>query len=173
MTHAHTSRSTPSSCIEGLGDDTGQADAHRPWPGCWSDRALYREALAHAQQALELFRAAGHRPGQARALNAVGWFHAQLGDQSKASCSASRPWTCRREIGDPFGQADTLDSLGYAYRHLGHYAGGHRLLPAGRSICTEEFGDRYNEADSLVCLGDTYLAAGDSESAVSAWHDAR
>ena len=39
-----------------------------------------REALAHAEQAVELFRIAGRPTGQARSLNAVGWFHIQLGD---------------------------------------------------------------------------------------------
>ena len=44
----------------------------------------YPEALEHAQQALDLFRAAGHHVGEGRALNAVGWLHAQLGDYPRA-----------------------------------------------------------------------------------------
>jgi len=51
------------------------------------------DALQHAQQALALFRAAGHRLGEAKALNAVGWCHTLLGEHEQAvvHCGHSQP----------------------------------------------------------------------------------
>jgi tetratricopeptide (TPR) repeat protein len=44
----------------------------------------YRDALDDARHAVDRYEAAGQRDGQARALNAVGWYHMLLGDYREA-----------------------------------------------------------------------------------------
>ncbi len=55
-----------------------------PSPCCGRGRDRNAEALRHAQIALDLFVAAGHQAGHAAALNAVGWYHALLGEHQQA-----------------------------------------------------------------------------------------
>ena len=114
---------TPSTCTPSR--RPGRPGPHPPQPRAPAagGRASSPEALDHAQQALDLFRAAGHRAGQASALNAVGWYHAQLGDHHAGPRpAASRRSACTRSSATGHGQADTWDSLGYAHHHLGHHA---------------------------------------------------
>jgi hypothetical protein len=42
------------------------------------------EALGHARQSLKSYTAVGDRPGQAEALNSVGWLSAVTGDHQQA-----------------------------------------------------------------------------------------
>ena len=82
----------------------------------------YREALGHAEQALDLFEAAGNLPGQARALNNVGWYHALLGDHQQALTRSRQALGLQRGLGDRCGEANTWDTLGYSHHQLGHHA---------------------------------------------------
>lgn len=72
------------------------------------------------------------------------------------------------ELGDRHGQANTWDSLGYAHHRLGHHNQAidcyHQALHLFRQT-----GERYLQAETLIRLGDACLAAGESESAGSAW----
>jgi DNA-binding SARP family transcriptional activator/tetratricopeptide (TPR) repeat protein len=155
-----------------LGDNIGQADAYRKLSLVLERQGLHHEALPHAQQALALFQAAGHGTERARALNAVGWFHAQLGDYEQALSCCQRALSLQLEIDDHFGLAETYDSLGYAHRHLGH--------PKEAITCYQqavdlydELGDRdYQAADTLVSLGDAHQSFGDSEAARISWQRA-
>jgi tetratricopeptide (TPR) repeat protein len=70
------------------------------------------QALHHARQALDLYRATGHRHGQADILNSVGWYHTQLGDHKQALTSCQQALALHQELGDRFGQAAAWDSLG-------------------------------------------------------------
>ena len=125
----------------------------------------------HAQQALALFQSAGHDTGRARALNAVGWFHAQLGDYQQAIVCCQQALDLQREIDDHFGLAETYDSLGYAHRHLGHQKEATTCYQQAIDLYGE-LGDRYSEADTLVSLGDAHQAFGDSASARISWQRA-
>jgi len=130
----------------------------------------YREALEHGERALDLFRAADHPVGQARALNAIGWYHAQLHDYEQALACCEPALALLREVGDQRGTAETWDSLGYAQHHLGRHAEAVTSYRNAIALC-RELGDRYHEASCLNHLGDTYLAAGDADSARQAWQE--
>ena len=78
--------------------------------------------MGHAQQALDLYRAAGNKPGQARAVNAIGWFQAMLGDYEQAVAFCEQTLDLQHELSDGFGRAETWDSLGYASQRLGRTA---------------------------------------------------
>ena len=73
--------------------------------------------------------------------------------------------------GDRYGQAETLDSLGYAHHRLRHFTSGISALERAIALY-REFGDRYSEAYSLVHLGDTFRSSGDFESARDSWREA-
>jgi tetratricopeptide (TPR) repeat protein len=94
-----------------------------------------------------------------------------LGNPKLGLTYCTQALAVQREIGDRRGQADTLDSLGYAHHHLHDH-------PQAR-VCYEqaialyrELGDRRGEADTLTHLGDTHHAAGETEAAAHAWRQA-
>jgi tetratricopeptide (TPR) repeat protein len=154
-----------------LDDAIGMAHTHRDL--CWKldFEGDFEAALPHAERAYELFRAAGHHAGEARALNAIGWFNIAFGSYETALTQCQDALRLQREIGDRFGQAETLDSLGKAYRQLGDtrraidcYEQAHALY--------HEFDDRFNEADTLDNLAEAHVAAGEPTAAAAAWNRA-
>jgi tetratricopeptide (TPR) repeat protein len=66
-----------------------------------------RDGLSHSEQALCLFRAAGYRAGEADALNAAGWAHAQLGGYLEALEYCGHALALHRELRDRPGEAVT------------------------------------------------------------------
>lgn len=163
--HTHLRRS-----LDVSGDPVGQALTHRELAYVCERQGRHDQALHHSSQAMELYAAAGHRRGQAGALNAVGWYQALLGDFEKAltSCQAALGLL---EPDDLDVQAPTWDSLGYIHHHRGDHreaiACYERSLDVFRSL-----GDHYWTADVLIHLGDSHLAAGDGISAGAAWQEA-
>ena len=160
--------------FEELGEDVEQAHAYfllivlserLPEPD-------HREGLAHAQRALELYRRRGYRVGEAKALNAVGWSHAQNGDLENALDNCEQALALLRELGDPNGEADTWDSLGWIHHHLGDVS---RAVGCYRRAVAlyEELGSPADEASTLVSLGETEVALGAPEAARTAWQRAR
>jgi DNA-binding SARP family transcriptional activator/Tfp pilus assembly protein PilF len=154
-----------------LDDLAGMAHAHKTLAWVLDRQGRYREGLQHAEQAVELFRIAGRPTGQARALNGVGWFHIQLGDHEEGLVHCQRALDMQREIPDRLSQAETLDSIACAYRFLARYDEATAYYYQALRLF-REFGNRHPEAQTLVFIGDTRLAAGDPESAVTAWRDA-
>jgi tetratricopeptide (TPR) repeat protein len=120
----------------------------------------YRQALAHAARALELFEPWQHRAGRADALNAVGWCHAQLGRPAEALAFCGQALALHEEIGHRDGAAHAWDSLGYAHYSLGD----HRRAV----MCYQHAADLWRhlgvpcyEAETLVRLASCQRAAGD------------
>ena len=154
------------------GDLAGEADANRNIAWVLDRRGDYDEAVGHAVAALRLYRADGRQPhGEGRALNACGWFYAQLGDIDRALEFCRDALRLQEQIGDVLGVAETHDSLGFVTLQSGdlaasvaHYARACQLY--------RRLGDRYNEADTRVSLGDSNLAAGDHQAARAAWEEA-
>lgn len=76
-----------------------------------------------------------------------------------------------RRLGYRRGEAATLDSLGYAYLHLGQP--GEAVAYYQRSLSLfQQLNDRSNEAQILVHLGDAYRAVGHLRQAGVAWQRA-
>jgi len=132
--------------------------------------ALYAEALDHVHRALDLFRAAGHRDGQATALNAVGWLHAVLGDHQQALTCCQQALTMLQELGNRFIEAATWDSLGYVH-HLGRRDQAVSCYQHALDLY-RELGDRYSEAETLTHLGDTHHATGNLDATRDAYRRA-
>jgi tetratricopeptide (TPR) repeat protein len=71
-------------------------------------------------------------------------------------------------MGDRYGQADTLDSLGYAYQHLHRYD--ESVAAYERSVgLYRELGVSFAEADTSSRLGDVLRDAGRTAAARAAW----
>lgn len=134
-------------------------------------RERYRESLHHAEQALDLYRAAGDRGGQANALNNIAVARTALGDHAAAISLCRQAMSVYEELGDQLATGMAWDSLGAAYQH----AGDHRQAEA---CCRQaiarfgDFGDSYLEADTRIRLGDVQAAAGDPAGARDTWHRA-
>jgi tetratricopeptide (TPR) repeat protein len=76
-----------------------------------------------------------------------------------------------RRTGDRYGEAATLDSLGFAYHHLGHHKQANAYYREALDL-RRTVGDRYGEAETLAHLGDTHHTMGDTAAAHGYWHDA-
>jgi DNA-binding SARP family transcriptional activator len=131
----------------------------------------YEHALDHAQLAMDLFRSLGHRPGQAKSLNTIGWYQAQLGRPRQAAANCRRALILSRSVADRVTEALTWDSLGYAQYCLGRH--GQAVACYRRSIALlRDLGDHTRIVGVLHHLGDAQLAAGDSEAAIRSWRQA-
>ncbi len=149
----------------------GQAHARLNLAYVWERRGNQTKALDHSQQALGLYRAAGHRRGQGIALNAIGWCHALLGEHEQARTCCQQALPLLVEIGDHNGLADTWDSLGYAHHHLGDHLSAVGCYQHALELF-RQLGDHYREAATFINLGDTHHAAGGSGAARRAWRQA-
>ena len=128
-------------------------------------------ALRHARRAYQLYMTLGYPPGQALALNRIGWCYALTGAARESITFHARAMYLHHTLGNRYGVGLAWEGLGYAYHALLQYptaAAYHR-----RAIeVFEEFQDRYSEAATLDRLGDTSLAAGDANAAHEAWRQA-
>ena len=74
-----------------------------------------RQALDTWQQALELYRQAGNRTGEAIILGNIGNVYQSLGDYPQALDYQEQSLTLKRELGDRAGEAKTLGNMGYLF----------------------------------------------------------
>src|SRR5262249_13761565 len=82
-----------------------------------------------------------------------------------------RAVTLHREVGNPQGEAEAWDSLGYAHHHLGRHESAVACYRGALDLF-HAVGDRCSEALALSSLGDTLDAAGDAGAARDAWRRA-
>ncbi|MGG7575664.1 BTAD domain-containing putative transcriptional regulator [Streptomyces sirii] len=168
---AHTHLERALALYRELGDTVGQAHTHLNLGWLWERRGDQQKGLEHDLLALDRFEAADHETGRARALNAAGWDHAQLGKYEEAADFCREALALQRHLGDRRGEANTWDSLGYALQHLGdHRQAADCFLRSLR--LNEELGHQYNQAETLEHLGDTHEAGGDTAAARAAWQRA-
>jgi tetratricopeptide (TPR) repeat protein len=128
-------------------------------------------ALRHDQQAFALFEAAEHVVGQARALNNIGWRHAQIGDKDQALVYCRRSLRLCQQIGDNYDEAIALDSIGYVHHSLGDHRRAIAKYHAALRLY-RELSHRDGEAETLTHLGDTHYHLGAFEAARQAWREA-
>src|SRR5262249_7051683 len=78
-----------------------------------------RKSIEKYQEALELYRRAGDRKGEAETFNRIGVVYHSLGEMQKALEKYNEALPLRREAGDRRGEAVTLYYLGTIYRSIG------------------------------------------------------
>jgi tetratricopeptide (TPR) repeat protein len=105
------------------------------------------------------------------ALNNLGWYHARLGELSEARSRCEQALQLFRDIDFPYGEATTLDSLGYIYRLLGDHD---RAVAYYRLVADQfrQIGDLHELAQVLGRLGDSCQAVSDTAAARDAWQQA-
>jgi DNA-binding SARP family transcriptional activator/Tfp pilus assembly protein PilF len=144
---------------------------HHSFAFFWDHRGRHADALRHATEALDLYRASGHEPGQAIALNTVGWCHSMLGHHERARDFCRQALALHESLGNPPGQADTLHSLGHAHHQLGQYDEAMDCYERALGLL-RDIGNRYNQTTVLTSIGDTHQAASDDVGARHAWQQA-
>jgi tetratricopeptide (TPR) repeat protein len=129
------------------------------------------DALNHAEQALSLFREIGDQPGEAAALNNIGYCHLELGDRRLARTFCEEAMAiCRRSDNVPM-EACTWESLGEIESQFGRYADAADCYQHALSLY-QGLGDRRSEGVVLTHLGDNQNAAGDRGLARDTWQRA-
>ncbi|MFI9832912.1 AfsR/SARP family transcriptional regulator [Streptomyces sp. NPDC051913] len=149
--------------VVGQGDTRAAIAAARSLEGHYDTRD-------HLLQALEDFRTAGHRAGQARVLNNFGWYYATQRDP-RALTRSAEALSLLEGTGDGMLQAAAWDTYGYAHQQLGHHD---QALDCFRRALElfQEVGDRFGEVATLTHLGDTHHATDEPEAAARAWREA-
>lgn len=168
---AHTQLVLASDAFAQIGEHRGQAIVHFDLALLFDREKRPAEALPHAERALHHYRAAGYALGEAVALNALGWYHCELGDYRLGIEACEQALHRAREIASVYCESNALDSLGYAHHHLGEYA--EAISHYRQAIeLLRDMGDRASGAISLDHLGDSYRAAGDVLKAHLSWREA-
>ncbi|MDQ1652397.1 MAG: hypothetical protein QOI35_1597 [Cryptosporangiaceae bacterium] len=125
-------------------------------------------AFDHAVRAHDYYCRAGHAPGEAEALNALGWTCTLLGRYTESLDYCRRSLDLLRKMGDVDNQATALDSLGFAHHHLGEYPEAIACFQAAIALF-EKVGERFLLAETRTHLADTYAAGGQFASAQAEW----
>ena len=129
------------------------------------NRSQFREALASWERALELYRAAGNRAEEGRALGNLGNVYNSLGQYERAIAFHEQHLAILREIGDRAGEGRALGNLGIVYDNLGQYERAIDFYEQSLAI-TREIGDRAGEGRALGNLGIVYDNLGQYERAI-------
>jgi tetratricopeptide (TPR) repeat protein/transcriptional regulator with XRE-family HTH domain len=153
-----------------VGDDNGRAHAYIGLAAV-ERQSCGAVALALSEQALALYRATGHRPGQANALNQIGWHLTLHGDHRTAVTYCTESVALLRALGDRRNEANALDSLAHAYHHLGEHGPAMDCYRQALDLYRAG-GYRYREAETSRHIGDAHLAHGDPDAAHAAWQHA-
>ena len=107
------------------------------------------------QQALAIWRKAGNRSGEARALFLIGRGHHRLSRQEEAIAHYEQALTIQRELKDRAAEGRSLVQIGISYNALSRYDNAIERLDAAVAIA-REVKDREDESIALSALGNTY-----------------
>lgn len=125
----------------------------------------YEEAINFFQQALELYREADNREGEAMTLGRIGSVHHDQGNYEEAIKQHGERLKIAKEIGKRQEEEAAKASLGSAYYLMGNYLTARNYYGESWKIA-EEIGDRRGEAIALGGLGSVDHALGDYETAI-------
>jgi tetratricopeptide (TPR) repeat protein len=153
------------------GDEAGQSQVHHGLALLWEQQGDLRRALHHAQQFLAFHESGTNALWLARALNAVGWYQALVGEPGPALECCQRALSVFQQLGDRDGQAYASNSLGKAHDVAGDHGRAVDCYQEARALFSE-MGNRPQEATTLVQLGEAYHAVGDLDAAGTAWRQA-
>src|SRR5215510_810621 len=143
-------------------------EAERLQNGNLEDR---RKSVEKYHEALELYRRAGHRNGEATAFHNIGVVYNSLGEMQKALEKHNEALPIFRAIGDRVGEAIALDNIGMVYDSLGDMRKSletrTEALPIFRAL-----GDRKEEAIALNNIGMVYRSLGEPQKALETYNEA-
>ncbi|MFF3378559.1 BTAD domain-containing putative transcriptional regulator [Streptomyces sp. NPDC002680] len=158
--------------FEEVGDGHGLAQVQLSLWLLLTRQERFKEGLDELAPTLGIYRASGHRRGQAYVLVATAWGEACLGDCRNALVHAHQALALFQELGARLPEGYTWDTLGHVHTQLGEHR--RSVTCHQRALALfREAGDLFNVACVLDRLGDAHLAAGDRAAALSTWRAAR
>src|SRR6266542_268536 len=130
-----------------------------------------RKSVENYHEALELYRRAGYRYGEAAALNSIGDIYRSLGEMQKALEKLNEALPISQAVSDRKMEGETLNNIGLVYRSLGETQKAlekyNEALPIRRAV-----GDRRGEANTLSNIGIVYDALSDMQKALEKYNEA-
>jgi CHAT domain-containing protein/Tfp pilus assembly protein PilF len=130
-----------------------------------------RKSIEKYQGALEQYRKAGDRDGEALVLNNMGEIYWLLGEAKKTLEILNEVLLIRRVVGNRKEEVTTLTNMGVIYLSLGETQKAlekfNEALPISRAI-----GDRRGAANSLNFLGLAHAELGETQKALDNYHEA-
>jgi CHAT domain-containing protein/tetratricopeptide (TPR) repeat protein len=130
-----------------------------------------RKSIEKYHEALDLYRRASDRRGEAQTLSNIGSVYWSLGEMRKALEKHNEALTLKRAIGDRRGGARTLNQIGRVYDDLGERQKAlekyNEALPILRAV-----GDRKGEAIALTNIGVVYRLMGETQKALDKYNEA-
>jgi CHAT domain-containing protein/Tfp pilus assembly protein PilF len=124
-----------------------------------------RKSVEKYYEALELYRRAGARSGEAGTLNRIGEVYWGLGETQKALEKFNEALPISRAIGSRKVEAETLNYIGLVYESIGEIQKAlekvNEALPISRAV-----GDRSGEAITLSNIGAVYDVLGERQKAL-------
>jgi CHAT domain-containing protein/tetratricopeptide (TPR) repeat protein len=130
-----------------------------------------RKSIEKYHEALDLYRRATDRNGEAQTLRNIGAIYFSLGEMRKALEMFNEALPIRRAVGDRRGEAETLSDIGVVYRELGETQKAlekhNEALPIRRVV-----GDRRGEAETLSNIGVVYRSLGETQKALEKYNEA-
>ncbi|MBF2090290.1 MAG: tetratricopeptide repeat protein [Synechococcales cyanobacterium K44_A2020_017] len=131
----------------------------------YNDLGQYREAIAHYEQSLVIFREIGSQWSEGNALSSLGTAYANLGQYREAIAHYEQSLVIFREIGDWQVEGMLLSNLGTVYNDLGQHQ--EAIARYEQSlIIFRQIGDRAGEGNALSNLGLAYNDLGQYQDAI-------
>ncbi len=127
--------------------------------------SAFRKAIDYYEQAIEIYRKIGNRPGEGNSLGNLGLAYDRLGDYRKATERHEHSLVISHEIGDRLGEGASLGNLGNSYIRLGNYRKAIEYHEQCLAI-SREIGNRLGEGASLGDLGLAYDGLSDYRKAI-------
>jgi tetratricopeptide (TPR) repeat protein len=130
-----------------------------------------RKGIEKYHEALDLYRRATDRNGEAETLNDIGVAYQLLGETRKALEKFNEALPIWREVGDRSGEASTLNNIGLVYDSLGERQNAlekyNEALPIRREV-----GNRSGESATLNNIGAVYWLLGEMQKALEKYNEA-
>src|SRR5262245_40955465 len=143
-------------------------EAERLSDGTLEDR---RKSVEKYHEALELYRRASDRNGEAQTLNNIGEVYWSLREMRKALEKYNEALPLRQAIGARRGEAVTLNNIGVVHRSLGEMQKAlekyNEALPISQAV-----GDRRGEADILNNIAVVFWSLGEMRKALEKFNEA-
>jgi tetratricopeptide (TPR) repeat protein len=130
-----------------------------------------RRSIEKFREALELYRKATDRTGEAAMLHNIGAVYDSLGEMQKALEKYNEALPLRRAVGDRRGEAATLNNIGAVYDSLGEMQKALEKYNEALSIM-RAVGDRRGEAGTLNNIGLVYWSLGEMQKALEKYNEA-
>src|SRR6266508_1808908 len=130
-----------------------------------------RKSAENYHEALELYRRAGYRYGEAAALNSIGDIYRSLGEMQKALEKLNEALPISQAVSDRKMEGETLNNIGLVYRSLRDMQKALEKYNEALAI-KRAIGDRRGEDTILHNIGDVYRALGETQKAMEKFNEA-